>query len=140
MEKKGGTPLLSPVLREIESDGMGTTAPLRQLECLLEDNVWDVASFDMQETYEATSFRVSSRKSKRGQRQRTPLFDIDLGGFGWITVATSYDDYMSMDKRISLLQRANICIWGHKFLPVVVREPLMPSQAGALRSKKWTTL
>jgi hypothetical protein len=113
---------------------------LRQLECLLEGSVWDSASFEMQKAYEAKSFRISSRKSKKGQRQRTPLFDIDLGGLGWITVATSYDDYMSMDKRISLLQRANICIWGHKFLPVVVREPLIPNQAGELRSKKWVTL
>jgi hypothetical protein len=110
---------------------------------LINSTVWDLsgdAEIDLQELYDETSFRVSSRKVRKGQRQRTPFVDIDMGGLGWLTIATSYDDYMSVDKRVQLLQRAHVSVWGHAFLTPTVRDPLMPNQAGELRSKDWKTV
>ena len=63
-----------------------------------------------------------------------------MGGFGWVTVATSYDDYMSVRKRVRLLQRAKIKIWGQECLKPSVRQLMIPSQAGTLRSKHWKTI
>ena len=113
---------------------------MKPFTCLLQGTAWDLASFDIQDRYETVSLQVSNRKARRGERQRTPLFDIDMGGLGWLTVATAYDDYMSVEKRRKLLQRANIKIWGHAHLKPVVRETLMPNQAGLLRSKQWKTV
>jgi len=112
----------------------------RELTPTLEGNIWDLASFDIQDRYEQISYRVSERKKKRKERQRTPLMDIDMGGFGWVTVATSYDDYMSVRKRVRLLQRAKIKIWGQECLKPSVRQLMIPSQAGTLRSKHWKTI
>ena len=154
-ERQGGK-LLAPALMNDKSETGGEdqdtdqdtnqdtdadkAQQLKPFTCLLQGTAWDLASFDIQDRYETVSLQVSNRKARRGERQRTPLFDIDMGGLGWLTVATAYDDYMSVEKRRKLLQRANIKIWGHEHLKPVVRETLMPNQAGLLRSKQWKTV
>ena len=167
MAKQAGRLLSPALLREEEEEAEGTTEEETReekeqrmtetgkptaiqtrpdhvpLTCLINSTVWDLsgdAEIDLQELYDETSFRVSSRKVRKGQRQRTPFVDIDMGGLGWLTIATSYDDYMSVDKRVQLLQRAHVSVWGHAFLTPTVRDPLMPNQAGELRSKDWKTV
>jgi ribosome biogenesis GTPase A len=147
MNKQMGK-LLSPALYDGSvNNNRGGISENEPLTLLLKDNVWDLSSVDdrdnydnFQDLYDERSFRVSGRKLKKGQRQRTPFVDIDMGGFGWLTIATSYDDYMSLTKRIDVLQRANVSIWGHSFLKPIIRSPLIPNQAGELRSKDWTTV
>ena len=112
------------------------------MKVLLEGTLLDLAAeSNLLVNYKALSQTVSKRRLRQKKAQRASLFDIDIGGLGWMTFACSMDDRTSLQKRMVLLQEAHVRVWGHPSLDKPwVREPLIPQAASQLMRKEWQTL